>query len=98
MSRIDGARLAALDAHMLHAMVKSGDTYSPKCGKCHRLGPKAKTDFAAEQQARAAGWVMMKNPKYRNAIPPASNEDANLLEDFVLVLCETCKREFGFEG
>jgi len=82
---------------MLHVMVKSGDGYSPKCCKCNKLGPKAKTDAAAEQKARAAGWVMMKNPKYRNFIPPPHGEDAKLPDDFALVLCETCKLEFGFK-
>jgi hypothetical protein len=83
---------------MLHVMVKSGNAYSPKCGKCHKLGPKAKNDAAAEQEARAAGWVMMKNPKYRNFVPPPNGEDARLPDDFALVLCETCKLEFGFEA
>ena len=86
-----------LQPDMLHVMVKSGDAYRPKCGKCHRLGPKAKTDAAAEEEARASGWVMMKNPKYRDFIPPPSGGDPKLPEDFVLVLCETCKLEFGFK-
>jgi hypothetical protein len=86
------------EADMLHVMVKSGNAYSPKCGKCHKLGPAAKTDDAAEQEARAAGWVMLKNPKYRNFIPPSNGENARLPDDFVLVLCETCKLEVGFEA
>jgi hypothetical protein len=83
--------------NMLHVMVKSGEVYSPKCGKCLRLGPEARTDAAAEEEARAAGWVMVKNPKYRNSIPRGNGEDAKLPDDFALVLCETCKLEFGFE-
>ena len=94
---MDGANYAALNVDMLHVMVKSGDVYSPQCGKCQKLGPADKTDAAAEQEARAAGWVMMKNPKYRNSIPRANAEHAKLPDDFALVLCETCKLEFGFE-